>query len=858
MLRKIIVFIISIILININFIFSQPIQSFQPKADPPKAESSSEIYLKLKKLNVLGNVLYIGAHPDDENTAFLAYCSKEKLLRTAYLSLTRGDGGQNLISDEQGKLLGMIRTEELLQARKIDGAEQYFTRAFDFGYSKNPDETFQFWNKEKILADVVFVIRFFKPDILITRFPTTGEGGHGHHTASAILAEEAFRLANDSTKFPEQLKYVSVWQPKRIYWNAWLPILEKKKVDMNKVIKIDLNKYNSILGKSYTEIAAESRSMHKSQGFGSSASHEKNMNYFMYIDGEKASSDLFDEIDLSWNRIEGGSKIQNIIDEAIQYFNIENPALILPLLLNAYDEMQKLKDNYLVQNKIKEIKELILACSGMWIEAVSDDYYYTKNDSIKIKFGIINRNNIAMQLQNISFPFDTSSDSIINLNIKENEFYNLNFTKLIPKSLNYSQPYWLENEHFLLQKDSAFYNISNISLLRNPVNVYPFNVVCALSFNQKINNKELNKVIDFNIPILFRTVDPVNGEIYKKINILPKVVINSDDKVNVFSNKERMINVKLKSMSDSINGKLSVEFYSNTINQWKSVPQSINFKFNKKYDEQTFSFKIIPPNNFSESELKFIAKIGNEIIDLGLIEVIHKYFGNIGNIELPESKTKIINLNIKKGNEKIGYIIGAGDEIPKYLKQLEYDVQFLEDEKINLEELKKYDVIITGVRAFNTRDILKYKMNDLMKYVEDGGRLIVQYNVSRGLVVDSLGPFSFKLSSNRITNENSKVTINKPEHILLNFPNKITEEDFNSSQQNWIQERGLYFPVDCDPRYDLLFTMNDPDEAPLNTALLFTKYGKGTYIYTSLSLFRQIPAGVSSAYKLLVNLISNK
>ncbi|GAB6281870.1 MAG: hypothetical protein STSR0008_06130 [Ignavibacterium sp.] len=849
MLRKIIVFITSIIIININFIFSQPIQSL----------SSSEIYLKLKKLYVLGNVLYIGAHPDDENTAFLAYCSKEKLVRTAYLSLTRGDGGQNLIGDEQGELLGMIRTEELLQARKIDGAEQYFTRAFDFGFSKNPDETFQFWNKEKILADVVFIIRFFKPDVIVTRFPTTGEGGHGHHTASAILAEEAFRLANDSTKFPEQLKYVSVWQPKRIYWNAWLPILEKKKVDMNKVIKIDLNKYNFILGKSYSEIAAKSRSMHKSQGFGSAASYEENINYFMYIDGEIASSDLFDGIDLSWNRIKGGSKIQKIINEAIQNFNVENPTLVLPLLLNAYEEMQKLEDNYLVQNKIKEIKELILACSGIWIEAISDDYYYTKNDSIKIKFGIINRNNIAVQLQNISFTFDTNSDSTLKLNLEKNTLFKINFYKTFNQNENnkikYSQPYWLTNEHFMIQKNLAFYNIDDINSLRSPQNIYPFNIVCWLSFNEN-KNDESNKIINFDVPVLYRSVDPIQGEIYKRINILPKVVINLDNQVNVFSNKERMINVKLKSMSDSINGKLSVEFFGNVINQWKAVPQSIDFKFNKKYDEQIFSFRIIPPNNFSESELKFSAKIGNEIIDLGLIEVVHKYFGDLGNIELSESKTKIVNLNIKKGNEKIGYIVGAGDEIPKYLKQLEYEIQILDDDKLNLEELKKYDVIITGVRAFNTREILKYKMNDLMKYVEEGGRLIVQYNVARGILVDSLGPYPFKLSSNRITDENSKVTINKPEHILLNFPNKITEEDFNSSQRNWIQERGLYFPVDCDSRYDLLFTMNDPDEAHLNTALLFTKYGKGTYIYSSLSLFRQIPAGVSSAYKLLVNLIS--
>ena len=255
------------------------------RSQAPKSYTSSEILLQLKKLNVLGSVLYIAAHPDDENTRLLAYLANEKLYRTGYLSLTRGDGGQNLIGDEQAVDLGLIRTQELLAARRIDGAEQFFSRAFDFGYSKNPEEAMRFWGHDKILSDVVWVIRKFRPDVIITRFPTTGEGGHGHHTASAILAGEAFDAAADPTKFPEQLKQgVSVWQAKRILWNTFN--FGGANTQSEDQLKLECGDYNPVLGKSYGEIAAASRSQHKSQGFGVPAQRGSVIEYFKTIKGE--------------------------------------------------------------------------------------------------------------------------------------------------------------------------------------------------------------------------------------------------------------------------------------------------------------------------------------------------------------------------------------------------------------------------------------------------------------------------------------------------------------------------------------------------------------------------------------------
>jgi len=324
--------------------------------------NSSEIQLALKKLNVLGSVLYIAAHPDDENTSMLSYMSKGKLYQTAYLSLTRGDGGQNLLGNEKGDLLGVIRSQELLSARKIDGTQQFFSSAIDFGYSKTPDETLNNWDRGKILEDVVYIIRKFKPNVILTRFSNT-QGGHGHHLSSAILAEEAFYVAADPKRFPDQLKKLQTWQAKRIYWNTWL--------NSPPLILIDVGEFNSMLGKSYQELAASSRSMHKTQGFGVSPNHGgSQLVHFRYIAGDTAKSDLFDNVDISWNRVPGSKSVQNLINQTLDKFNPENPQEILPDLVNIYKELKKLLPNHWAIVKMDEVKELIKMCSGLWIEAI--------------------------------------------------------------------------------------------------------------------------------------------------------------------------------------------------------------------------------------------------------------------------------------------------------------------------------------------------------------------------------------------------------------------------------------------------------------------------------------------------------
>jgi LmbE family N-acetylglucosaminyl deacetylase len=302
------------------------------QTEAPK--SSAEILQALHKLNTVGSVLYVAAHPDDENTRLLSYMSKEQKVRTGYLSITRGDGGQNLIGKEQGEMLGLIRTQELLAARRTDGAEQFFTRAFDFGYSKTPEETFNFWNRDSILSDMVWVIRNFKPDVMICRFPTTGEGGHGHHTASAILALQAFDDAANPQKFAWQLKHTAVWQARSIFWNTFN--FGTTNTTSENQIKFDVGVYNPLLGKSYGEIAAESRSFHKSQGFGSAKQRGQALEYFKLLKGDSCKNHVLENVNLSWNRIKGAEEIQKAIDACIKQFNHNSPNEIVPQLIAVY------------------------------------------------------------------------------------------------------------------------------------------------------------------------------------------------------------------------------------------------------------------------------------------------------------------------------------------------------------------------------------------------------------------------------------------------------------------------------------------------------------------------------------------
>ncbi|HVO72583.1 MAG TPA: PIG-L family deacetylase, partial [Ignavibacteriaceae bacterium] len=537
--RSVIVFFLILFIIPASIIKSQPHEVL----------NGAQLKLALEKLNVLGSVLYIAAHPDDENTAVLSYFTSGRLLRTGYLSMTRGDGGQNLIGSEQDEVLGVIRTQELLAARRLDGAEQFFTSAIDFGYSKSPDESLEIWDKQKILSDVVWVIRKFQPDVIITRFPPTGEGGHGHHTASAILAEEAFHLAADSAAFPEQLKYVKTWQAKRIYWNCWL----SGERNPNELITIDLGSYNKLLGRSYTEIAAKSRTMHKSQGFGSMGRRGETINYFSYTAGEKVKKDLLENIDLTWNRVKNGAKVGEILKKANENFDPENPSAIIPLLIDAYKEMDNLDDKYWTAVKKKELMEVIRSAAGLWLEAIAADYSACPGDTIRISTGIVNRSDSPLALKKIevklssgNFTDEYPHTKEFNEQLENGKFIQNDLLIRLPQDINYSQPYWLVEK-----KLKGSYQIKDQNLIGFASNDPPATVAFTLDAG--------GFPLIFNEPVQYRRVDPVDGEIYRPLAVTPEVSINLADKVYIFpDNNKKEIFVNLINNEQTLSGNLKI------------------------------------------------------------------------------------------------------------------------------------------------------------------------------------------------------------------------------------------------------------------------------------------------------------
>ncbi|MDT3403841.1 PIG-L family deacetylase [Mucilaginibacter terrae] len=788
----------------------------------------STIRQQFKKLNVLGSVLYIAAHPDDENTRLLAYLAQEKGYRTGYLALTRGDGGQNLIGNEQAELLGLIRTQELLAARRADGAEQFFSRANDFGFSKGPDETLKIWDRDKILGDMVWVIRQFKPDVMICRFPTTGEGGHGHHTSSAIITQEAFTAAADPKRYPEQLKYVQPWQAKRLLWNTF-------NFGGNNTIspdqfKVDVGVYNPILGKGYGEIAAESRSNHKSQGFGSARQRGQSFEYFKTILGEAPKEDLLDGTLTTWKRVKGGDDIATNLSIISKAFDADAPEKSVPELVKLRTKIEKVSDVYWRTLKLKELDNLIAACAGLWFESYAAEASYALGDSIAIRSQVLNRYSNKVKLQSISIQKQAQTFAGTGQVIPANELKTYSIKALADKL---TQPYWLNAPHGI-----GAYTLPNDELAGNPENPD----LLTVSYTFEIEGKPIH----YDRKLIYKYVDPVRGELYEPIEIAPPVTATISNKVYVYSTKQpQTLQVKLKSF---INGGGSISI--KPVVGWQISPASISFADKKKGDEWTADFTITPIANAQNGTAEAVVTVNGKNYSLGLQRIQYEHIPNIS--LFPPAQAKLVNLDLKIAGKKIGYITGAGDFVADALRQIGYEVHLLTENEIMNGDLSVYDAIVTGVRAYNVDERLAFEQPKLMEYVKNGGNLVVQYNNPAGLVTQQIGPYALLPGNERVTDEFAKVTITNPQSPLLNYPNKITQTDFDG----WVQERGLYFVNGVVQEYQTIFEMNDAGESPKNGSLISANYGKGRYVYTSLAFFRQLPAGVPGAYRLFVNLLS--
>ncbi|SMO49969.1 N-acetylglucosaminyl deacetylase, LmbE family [Flavobacterium nitrogenifigens] len=811
-------------------------------AQQPQKPNSVEIYNQIKKLNFLGSVLYVAAHPDDENTRMISYLANDMNARTGYLSLTRGDGGQNLIGPQLRELLGVIRTQELIEARKIDGGEQFFSRANDFGFSKNPDETLDIWDKNKVLADVVWTIRKFQPDIIINRFDHRSPGTtHGHHTSSAMLSVESFKLTNDPKIYPEQLKYVSPWQVKRQFFNpSWWFYGSQEKfdaADKSKFTKLETGVYYTGIGKSNQEIAALSRSRHQSQGFGSTGVRGEETEYLELINGEtpKERDNLFDGIDTSWNRVKNGKPVGDLIAAIISKYDFSHPAASIPDLVKAYAMIQALDDTHWKEIKSAAIKNIIASCSGLYLEAVASEQEATPGSTIKLSLEAINRCSVGMELMSVT-TLPNNQTTAQNIVLKNNNDQRINLQLQLPNNIEYTQPYWLKEKATV-----GMYTVSNQENIGIPDIIRDTKVI----FNVKVNDVE----IPFERTVVYKYNDGVKGEMYNFLDIVPEVTTSILERVLIFGNtKSKMVPVKVRAGKDDVKGNLQLELPKS----WTVSPKEIPFALDKKGTEQIFYFEVTPPVNPEEVTAKSVAIVDGKRFDKD--ETIIDFPHITKQMVLKPAESKCIRIDLKISGDAIAYIMGAGDEVPESLTQMGYKVSILKPEEITPQKLDSFNTVITGIRAYNTVNALANKQNILFNFVKSGKNMIVQYNTNGKLVTDKIAPYSLKLSNDRVTEENAKITFLAPNHPVLNTPNKISEKDF----QGWTQEQGLYYPNEYDPAFTPIISSHDKGESAKDGALLVAPYGKGYYIYTGLSFFRELPEGVSGAYRLLSNIISLK
>ncbi|MBI2840636.1 MAG: PIG-L family deacetylase [Acidobacteria bacterium] len=820
------------ILILVQFVLAAGFAMAQI-APPPDAARRR---IALEKLLVTGRALYIGAHPDDENTAMLAWLTQGRKLSAAYLSLTRGDGGQNLIGAEQGDALSVIRTEELLAARKLDGAEQLFTRAADFGFSKTPEETLRFWGRDRILADIVYAIRSFRPDVLITRFPTSGDGGHGHHTASAQLALEAYTAAADPARFSEQLSRVSPWRSTRLFWNAWTPPGAEKPRSGGSapILTVDLGVYNPVLGQSYVELAASSRSMHKSQGFGSPARRGFFPNYLELLAGSPASGDPFDGIDLSWGRYAGGAAVEAALKEALAAYSDLEPHRSVPALIRALTLAEKLPDEPLTRGKRAEIVGCIRDCAGLWLESVTDSPSVTRGAAVKITLSLLRRSPLTVRCARVEMPFG-APPAMTGITPEQNILAQADATVTIPPGLAYSNPYWLEGE-----RDRGVTAVPDESLRGLPHNPPPI----VVRFVLEIEGRE----VAFDVPVQHRWTDPVEGERYRDATVVPEVTVSFENHAVLFSGQgARSVRMVARAQRDGASARVSFACPQG----WTVTPRAVEVAFSKRGEERSLRVEIAPPAAESSGELRVsLATAGHpEEPARQFLQVDHPHIPV--QVLLPVASVRLVRAELTTPVHRVGYVMGAGDDIPGMLRQLGVDVTLLTDADLEETDLSRFDAIVTGVRAFNTRPRLGELSDALLRYVDAGGTLVVQYNTNRDLVAARIAPFPLELSRDRTTDESASVTLLRPDHPILVTPHRIRASDF----EGWVQERGLYYPGKWDDRFTPLLEMGDPGETPSRGAVLVTPSGKGMYVYTGISFFRQLPAGVPGAIRLFLNLL---
>ena len=798
---------------------------------------------RIEKLRVVGSLLMIAAHPDDENNRSLAYYAQGRKLRTGYLSLTRGEGGQNLLGSEKGALLGVIRTQELLMARRVDGAQQYFSRAIDFGFSKSADETMGKWGREETLSDIVWTVRKFRPDVIVLSFTGTPRDGHGHHQASAILAKEAFHAAADPKRFSEQLDAVQPWQAKRVVWNTFFG-RARDVYPNSKEILIDTGEYNAALGVSYAELGGWSRTQHRSQGQGWAELKGAAPVSMVVVDGEPMEKDFLDGIDLSWNRLPGGAAVDFALQDALHALTPDDSSRVVPALLKARALIAVI-DHPEARLKLQEVDETIAQAMGLWLNVSVNRNEAAPGMEVVFELTAVNRSKTPATI--VSAELESAPGTMPGLptlpapgELAFNQPKTAQARYRIADTEQPTQPYWLR-----YPASGARYEVRDrrlLSLAENPP-------VLACRFQVKVGDQTLALVR----PVARRFLDHMRGELTQPFVIVPRLSLEMPSSAVVFLDaKQRTVDVGVT--SNAATGAGSVELQAPE--GWKVEPRSQPVEATAGPGQRTrVSFRLTPSGQRTTGTLRAVASGAAGSVSAGIVRLAYEHFPQ--QTIQSSAETPVVRAEVQIAAKRIGYVMGAGDEVPDTLRQLGCEVDLLDAADLTRGDLSQFDAIVTGVRALNLREDLRTNHQRLMEYVERGGTVVEQYNVLEGFgtppsALADAGPYPITISRNRVTVEEAPVEILSATDPLLNFPNKIVQVDFDG----WVQERGLYFPSEWDAKYKTVIATGDPGEKTMPGGILSTRYGKGVYIYTTLAWFRQLPAGVPGALRIFANLVS--
>ena len=798
-------------------------------AEPP---SGAAIQQDLRRFGVYATVLHVAAHPDDENRGLLAYLSRGRNYRTGYLSITRGDGGQNEIGPEFGERLGLARTQELLAGRSYDGARQFFTRALDFGYSKSMAEALAIWDRPQVLGDVVRVIRTFRPDVIITRFaPVAQPGNHGHHNASALLALEAFKLAGDPTAYPEQLaEGLTPWQPTRILQNG------------GGGLTIAADATDPVTGDTMQAIAARSSAQHKTQfgsggggggrggGGGGGGPRQES---FTLLAGAPAKDDIMDGIELTWARGPGGAEIARLTAEALAQFKADDPAASVPALLALRAQLAKLPADPVVDDKRQLLDRVLQACLGLTVETTALAAEVVPGEKLSLGTAIAVRSKFPVRWLSTHLSYPGGGLAVDGF---ESSRTTGELTLDVPVSVPVSQPYWLREE-----STAGMFRVADPKLIGQPENAPPFSVEYVF------------EVGDQKLVVASEPLAPTKpGKPGRRLAVISPVSLRFGSGVALFApGAKKKIEVEVTAARAGERGQLRLEVPAG----WTVSPASLPFQLAQPGDKARLAFTLAAPAQPAAGTVLAVAEVGGVKFSHQRVEIRYDHIP-LQLLQAP-ARLKVAAFAVEMRGKNAGYLPGAGDDTVEALEQLGYTVTTLTGADLTAEKLHGLDAVVIGVRAFNERTDLAANFPGLLAYVEAGGTVIAQYNRPNGLKAQQLGPYKLSIQGPapalRVTDETAPVLFLAPDHPALTRPNRLGPADF----VGWVQERGTYFPSSWDEEhYTPVLAMSDPGEQPLKSSLLIAHYGKGYYVYAGVAFFRQLPAGVPGGYRLFANLLS--